>query len=126
MPSSLRNVAVLHSTLLVLLLVAGIVTASLPVFGLVSLVFLVPLGPLLFLDRPLMWHLAKNAAYLFAFLSGVWVMYSALDIAGAADVLRVVLLALLAVYLIGVGGYLKSAAIRSYFSVRRRAQAAGE
>jgi hypothetical protein len=114
-PSSLRNVAVLHSTALVFLIAGGLATARLPVFGFVSVLFLIPLGPLLFLNRPLMWQMAKNGAYLFAFVAGVWLMYSALDVHSLVDVLRCVFFAVLAIYLIGVGGYLKSAPIRAHF-----------
>jgi hypothetical protein len=117
MPTSLRNVAVLHSTVLVLLIASALITTNLPAFGVLAIVMLTPLGPLLFLDRPLMWQMAKNTAYLFAFLTGVWLMYSVLDIHSLWTAIRSGLLAVLALYLIGVGGYLKSDTIRRHFQL---------
>jgi hypothetical protein len=116
MPASLRALALFHTGVLVLLVVVAAAPPALPAFGLVAILFLTPLGPLLFLDRPLMWHLAKSAAYLFGFATGLWVIYAVLDIGSLGDVARAVLLALLAFYLIGVGGYLKTPVVRAHFA----------
>ncbi len=117
MPTSLRNLAVLHSAALVVLLAVGLGAARLPWFALLSVLFLGPLGPLLFLNRPLMWRLARYAAYGYAFLAGVWLMYGVLGLDSIGDLVRSVLLGLLAFYFIGVGGYLKSERPRAWFRV---------
>lgn len=118
MPNSLRNLALLHSAALVALLAGAFSAARLPWFALISVIALAPLGPLLFIDRPLMWRLARFAAYGFAWISGVWLMYGLFGIRAAADVPPVLLYLLLAVYFIGVGGFLKSGPIRAHFQPR--------
>jgi hypothetical protein len=115
MPKSLRNVAIFHCLALIVLLAGGLSTARLPWFALLAVLALAPLGPLLFIDRPLMWSMAKFAAYGFAFLSGIWLMYAAFGLRGVGDVPEVLLYLLLAVYFVGVGGFLKSAPIRRHF-----------
>ncbi|MEO0425095.1 MAG: hypothetical protein AAF184_22360 [Pseudomonadota bacterium] len=124
MPASLRNLAMFHCAVLVLLLVLALTPARLSWFVLLGLVSLAPLGPLLFIDRPLMWHLAKLAAYGFAFACGVWLMYGVFGISGLGDVPRLVGYLVLAVYFVGVGGFLKSDPIRAHFRVAPAVSAA--
>ncbi|MEM9388416.1 MAG: hypothetical protein AAGA68_25440 [Pseudomonadota bacterium] len=117
MPTSLRTLAMLHCVVLALMLVLPLTPVRLSWFALLLLVTLTPLGPLLFIDRPLMWRLAKFAAYGFAFACGVWLMYGVFGISGLGDVPRLLGYLLLAFYFIGVGGYLKSDPIRAHFRV---------
>ena len=124
MPTSLRTLALIHSSVLAVLLVLPLTPLRLSWFALLALITLAPLGPLLFFDRPLMWRLAKLAAYGFAFACGVWLMYGVFGISGLGDVPRLFGYLVLAVYFIGVGGYLKSDPIRSHFRVAASPQAA--
>lgn len=115
MPNGLRRLALLHSLALGATLLLLLTAAKASWFTLVALLALAPLGPLLFFDRPLMWHLAKGAAYGFSFLCGVWLMYGVFGISGLGQVPTLVLYLVLAIYFVGVGGYLKGDAVRQHF-----------